>query len=573
MPIWLRPAAVLAPAGLLGLLLLLGACAERQPLPADPTGRLFGRGLDEIADLYIAPVSSRMLALAAAARLSQLDPKFAVMETPGPEDSTEIELDYAGREVATYPNPRADDPHLWGEWLGQVLSDAKASSPTLAALPEDKIDEALFDGITGVLDRFSRYASPDAAQDQRASRDGFGGIGVTLDPSPDRFRIIKVMPDGPADLAGIRAGDTIVAINGRPTAGRSRTEVVRLLRGPLLSPVAIGINRLGAAETRDYRLQRALIVEPTVTMARDDGVAIFHISSFNQDTTQQLVADLEAAEREMGPQLQGIVLDLRGDPGGLLDQAVSLADVFIAKGPIVATIGRNPASRQFFAASGDSIAPRLPIVVLVNGGSASASEIVAAALQDAGRAVVVGTASYGKGTVQTVLRLPNNGELTLTWAQLVAPAGYPLNAHGVVPTVCTSDLGDDRQEVQIALQRASGATPVSPLTARPRASLDEHDWDQLRGSCPPRLGDRAIDVAVAERLLADPTLYSQAVHVMANAASLAARPGTGPVLAQPASSAALTGPVLTGPALTGPALTGPALTGVERSLSSGARNP
>jgi carboxyl-terminal processing protease len=570
MPMSLRPAAVLAPAGLLALLFLvalLSACAERQPLPVDPTGRLFGRGLDQVADLYIVPVSSRILALAAAARLSRLDPKFAVLETPGPEDKTEIALDYAGREVATYPNPLADDPHIWGEWLGQMLADAKATSPTLAALPEDRIDEALFDGITGALDRFSRYASPDAARDQRAARDGFGGIGVTLDPSPDRFRIIKVMPGGPADLAGIRAGDAIAAIDGRPTAGDSRTEVIRLLRGPVLSPVTIGIDRPGIAETRDYQLQRVLIVEPTVTLARDNGIVIFHISSFNQDTTQQLVADLQSAEREMGPLLRGIVLDLRGDPGGLLDQAVSLADVFVAKGPIVATIGRNPASRQFFEASGDSVAPRLPIVVLVNGGSASASEIVAAALQDAGRAVVVGTASYGKGTVQTVMRLPNNGELTLTWAQLVSPAGYPLNAHGVVPTVCTSDLGDDSRAMQTALQRANGSSAPSPLTARPRASLDDSGWDQLRRSCPPRLGDRTIDVAVAERLLADPALYSQAVHVMTAASTLAAQPIAAP--AEPAS----TGPASTGPALTQPALTGPALTGVEGSLSSGSRNP
>ena len=244
------------------------------------------------------------------------------------------------------------------------------------------------------------------------------------------------------------------------------------------------------------------------------------------------------------------MLDLRGDPGGLLDQAVSLSDVFIAKGPIVATVGRNPASRQFFEASGDSVAPQIPIVVLVNGGSASASEIVAAALQDAGRAVVVGTASYGKGTVQTVLRLPNNGELTLTWAQLVAPAGYLLNEHGVVPTLCTSDLGDDDRSVQIALQRASGLSAVSPLTVRPRATLDNSAWEQLRRSCPPRDGDRAIDLTVAERLLDDPVLYSQAAHVIAAAPSLAARP---------ASST--------------PVAADPNLTGVDGSLSSGTRNP
>jgi carboxyl-terminal processing protease len=549
MPMSLRPAAVLAPAGLFVLVVvLLTACTERQPLPADPTGRLFGRSLDEIADLYIVPVSSRRLALAAAARLSQLDPKFAVLETPGPEDRTEIALDYGGREVATYPSPSGDDPHLWGGWVGRLLADAKKTSRTLATSSLDAIDKALFDGITGMLDRFSRYASPEAARDQRAARDGFGGIGVTLDPAPDRFRIVKVLPGGPADLAGIRAGDTIVAINGQSTGGRSQSDVIHLLRGLILSTVVVGIDRPGAAANRYYRLQRALIVEPTVTLSRDNGIAVFHISSFNQNTTQQFVADLDAVKREIGTQWRGIVLDLRGDPGGLLDQAVSLSDVFIAKGPIVATIGRNPASRQFFEASGDSIAPRIPIVVLVNGGSASASEIVAAALQDAGRAVVVGTASYGKGTVQTVLRLPNNGELTLTWAQLVAPAGYLLNAHGVVPTLCTSDLGDDDQSVQIALQRASGLSAVSALTAQPRSSLDESGWSQLRRSCPPRDGDRAIDLTVAERLLADPVLYSHAAHIIGTTSNLAAV-GTAPVSAEPA------------------------LTGVDGSLSSGSRNP
>jgi len=228
-------------------------------------------------------------------------------------------------------------------------------------------------------------------------------------------------------------------------------------------------------------------------------------------------------KREAGPQLRGIVLDLRGNPGGLLDQAVSLSDVFIAKGPIVATVGRHPASRQFFAASGESMAPQVPIVVLINGGSASSSEIVAAALQDVGRAVVVGSASYGKGTVQTVLRLPNDGELTLTWAQLVTPSGYFLHEHGVIPTLCTSDLGDDDNSVQIALQRADA---VALPTSRPRASLDEGAWSQLRRSCPARQGDHEIDIKVAKRLLADPALFNQAMHTLSAAPKLAAAPVT-----------------------------------------------
>ncbi len=539
MPKSLLSGAVLVRTGLMVLALGLAACAEREPMPIDPAGRLYARGLDEITDLYIVPVSSRKLSLAAAERLSALDPKLSLTEVPGPERGTQIVLGYAGREVAIYPSPAGDDPHLWGGWLGHVIIDAKAASAPLRALPETRIDKTLFDGITGELDRFSRYASPDAARDHRAMRDGFGGIGVTLETGDDDFRIAAVAPDGPADNAGIRPQDRIVAVDNLPTAGRSQTEVIRQLRGPILSSVSITVERPGG-QTRNFRLLRALIVVPTVTMTRDDGIAVLQVSGFNQNTTQQIVDDLASVEHGGGKGLRGIVLDLRGNPGGLLDQAVSLSDVFIAKGPIVSTVGRHPASRQHFEASGDSVVPRLPIVVLINGASASSSEIVAAALQDLGRAVIVGSASYGKGTVQTVLRLPNDGELTLTWAQLVMPSGYRLNQHGVIPTLCTSDLGDDDGSVQIALQRVGG------MASRPRASLDEGGWARLRYSCPARLDRRPIDMAVAKRLLSDPTLYSEAVHMLIENPNLAAKP-TAAAPARPPVLTGAGGSLLSGP--------------------------
>src|SRR5262249_30687989 len=195
----------------------------------------------------------------------------------------------------------------------------------------------------------------------------------------------------------------------------------------------------------------------------------------NHSTTQRVAESITAAQREAGGQLAGIVLDLRGNPGGLLDQAVSLADLFIPKGPIVATVGRHPASKQYFGGTGEGIAGRVPMAVLINGGSGSSSEIVAAALQDAGRAVVIGSSSYGKGTVQTVIRLPNDAELTLTWARLVAPAGYFLQAHGVVPTVCTADIDDSERSLQTAMQRAEpGGNPAQ--ISRVRASLDDRSW-------------------------------------------------------------------------------------------------
>ena len=543
----LRPAAAPLRVCSVVLLVALAACAERQALPNDPTGRLFARGLDEISDLYIAPVSSRGLVLGAAARLSRLEDKLSVSETPGP-DSMDLVLTYAENEVAAYPIPSHDNPHDWGALMGRLVADAKATSPKLAALPEDQIDKTLFDGITAGLDRFSRYSAPDVARDQRAARDGFGGIGVTLDTSKEEFRIIAVTPRSPADLAGIKPDDRLVAIDKVPTAGRSHSDVVHALRGPILSPVEVTVYRASLAQNRTFRLQRELVILPTVTVSRDGDIAIFQVASFNQNTTQQIVEALNNLKREMGPQLRGIVLDLRGDPGGLLDQAVSLVDVFIPNGPIVATIGRHPASRQFFEASGDSIAPQIPVVVLINGGSASASEIVAAALQDAGRAVVVGSASYGKGTVQTVLHLPNDGELTLTWAQLVAPSGYLLHQHGVVPTLCTSDLGEDDHSVQIAMQRAGASSPAQPNATRARASLDENDWAQLRRSCPARPGDREIDVRVAKRLLSDPVLYSQAVHAIGAGPSVAAVPAALPTVE-------------------------PALTGASPALSSSPRNP
>jgi carboxyl-terminal processing protease len=210
--------------------------------------------------------------------------------------------------------------------------------------------------------------------------------------------------------------------------------------------------------------------------------------------------------------LRGLVLDLRGNPGGLLDQSVAVADLFVTRGPLVSTRGRHPASRQYYNATPDDIADGLPIVVLVNGGSASAAEIVAAALQDAGRAIVVGSTSYGKGTVQSVLPLPNEGELTLTWAKFYAPAGYTLHEHGVVPTVCTSALGENETNPVAAIRKAALHSESAPIVRKARIALDEDGWRELRQTCPAQTNDNKLDIEVAKRLLADPTLYARTLH-------------------------------------------------------------
>jgi len=201
------------------------------------------------------------------------------------------------------------------------------------------------------------------------------------------------------------------------------------------------------------------------------------------------------------------VLDLRGNPGGLLNQAASVSDLFIPRGRIVATVGRNPTSNQEFDAKHGDISDGVPMVVLVNGGSASSAEIVAAALQDSGRAVVVGSSSFGKGTVQIVERLPNEGELILTVARLITPGGYVLHEHGVVPNVCTSGTEDDTPLAAV-LKRSAAGTGGD----KARANLDEPGWVKLRSTCPSDIRDHKLEIEAAEDVLTDPVLYARLAH-------------------------------------------------------------
>jgi len=521
--LYLRPAAW---AGLVLSLLTLAGCGGQASLPPDAEAQLFARGLDEIADLYIEPVSSRRLTLSAITRLSRLDDELQVRDSVGTGSAGPLALSHGGRDIGLYAMPADADSRAWGELLATLIAAARQASPRLAALSQDTIDQVAFDGMTAALDRFSHYSAPKLARDQRAARDGFGGIGITLDTAADIFRVTAVTPQSPADRAGIHPEDQIVAIDGVATAGRSHEEIVRQLRGPVGSAVAVSVVHPGTVQSGDLRLQRALVIVPTVTASRDGDIAVFRITSFNRSTTQRVVEGLAELQQQAGGRLAGIVLDLRGSPGGLLDQAVSLADLFIPDGPIVSSVGRHPASHQYFAASGTGIAARTPLAVLINGSSASAAEIVAAALQDVGRAVVLGRSSFGKGTVQTVLRLPNDGELTLTWARLVTPSGYYLQTHGVVPTVCTIDLGDEERALAIGLQRVS-VRSAAGLPARPRAALDEGAWSELRRLCPARRTSPGIDLRLAERVLADPKLYSEALQALSVTAQLGERPPAG----------------------------------------------
>jgi carboxyl-terminal processing protease len=493
-------------------LVAVGGCGAQLPTASSQSGDgLFARVFSQIGDLYLEPVSTRKLALSGLARLSRLDRSFGVSDALG---GGALTVTYDDRNIGYQAIPADGDNRQWGDLVTMLIGEARRVSPKIAALPPDAAEQAVLHGVTAALDRYSRYASPDVAQDQRAAREGFGGIGVTVDPGDAQFRVTAVTPQGPADRAGIRPEDQIVSVDGVATSGCLHQDVMHRLRGPVGTQVAVRVLHAGTSQPRELRLSRAYVYEHTVTASRSGDILLLRVNSFNHSTTKRIAGALAEAQHQ--GQITGVVLDLRGNPGGLLDQAVSLADLFLQAGPIVSVTGRHPASHQYFKATGNAVAARLPLAVLINGGSASASEIVAAALQDSGRAVVIGSSSYGKGTVQTVLRLPNNGELILTWARLLSPSGYALQQHGVVPAVCTADL-DGPAGLATGLQRASVTSKQGA-----RVALGEPGWAALRQACPPRRTNSPIDVMLAERVIADPTLYTAALQSVGRTSQTAA---------------------------------------------------
>ncbi|HEX4111084.1 MAG TPA: S41 family peptidase [Stellaceae bacterium] len=453
---------------------------------------LFSATYRAILNHYIEPLAADRLTMAGLQRLSTIDANLSVSR-----DNDRVVLrqwhDVLFEEAAPAPGDIAG----WAGLTAAILDRARLYSSDVAAQPEDAVDQTVINGDLKLLDPFSRYAPPAIASERRDSRDGYGGIGVTLDGEGGAVRIAMVMPESPAATAGLTGGDRITAVDGIATASLPPEGIAEHLRGPIGSDVRLTVARDGHVDPVTVTLRRMQIVLKTVTMTHDDHIAVLRITSFNARTADNLAEQVALAHHELGGALKGLVLDLRGNPGGLVDQSVLVASMFLERGRVVSTVGRVPESNQIFDVTRDRAAESLPLVVLVNGGSASASEIVASALQDDHRAVIVGTSSYGKGTVQDVIHLPNQGELTVTWARLIPPGGYILHHHGVVPVVCTASL--------------AAASQAQPAAATSRLALDDRGWDALRAKCPPSRIDRAVDLDVAEKLLTDPSRYAQAL--------------------------------------------------------------
>ena len=303
---------------------------------------------------------------------------------------------------------------------------------------EKDLIEAAIGGMLQSLDPHSSYLSPDDAASMRVQTRGeFGGLGIEVTQEDGFVKVVSPMDGTPADEAGVEAGDFITHVDGESLLGLSLDDAVEMMRGPVGSEIIITVVREGEEEPFDISIIRDTIKLTAVRGRTEGDTVVLRVTTFNEQTTPNLVENLNAKVEELGgmDQVNGIVLDLRNNPGGLLNEAISVADSFLDSGEIVSTRGRNPEDGERFNATPGDLMNGKPIVVLINGGSASASEIVAGALQDHRRAIVVGTKSFGKGSVQTVMPLRGDGAMRLTTARYYTPSGRSIQALGVSPDI------------------------------------------------------------------------------------------------------------------------------------------
>jgi len=308
----------------------------------------------------------------------------------------------------------------------------------------DMIDSAI-NGVLQSLDPYSAYMSPELFKEMQTDTSGqFGGLGIEIGMESGVVKVISPIDDTPASKAGIKAGDYIVKIGKDQVQGKSLMEAVKLMRGPVGSSINLTIRRKNVKKPLEFKITRKIIEVQSVdseVISKDKNLGYIRLKSFNDNSDKQFLKALKKFEKNKD--IKGYVLDLRNNPGGLLTKAINITDFFLDDGEIVSTKGRNVSeTRKFFARDGDEVNGK-PIVVLINNGSASASEIFAGALKDHKRAIILGENSYGKGSVQSIIPLQNGGGIRLTISKYYLPSGKSISEVGVTPDILIEETGDD----------------------------------------------------------------------------------------------------------------------------------
>ncbi|MAZ35356.1 S41 family peptidase [Thalassospiraceae bacterium SW-3-3] len=337
--------------------------------------------------------------------------------------------------------------------FGDVFEQVK--SKYVEEVDDKQLIEAAINGMLTSLDPHSSYLNMDNFEEMQVDTRGeFGGLGIEVTMEEGFVKVISPIYDTPAEKAGLQPGDYITHIDGTPIRGLGLNEAVEMMRGKVNTDIRLTIMRKGEAAPFDVTLTRAVIKIQSVRSEAKDDVGYIRITKFNEQTYSGLQRAITDMRDQIGPEMKGLVIDLRNNPGGLLDQAISVSDAFLDKGEIVSTRPRDTENTERYNARPGDLADGLPMIVLVNDGSASASEIVAGALQDHRRAVIMGTRSFGKGSVQTILPMPGNVALRLTTARYYTPSGKSIQEVGIVPDIIVPQA---RVESIEAAQRRSEA--------------------------------------------------------------------------------------------------------------------
>lgn len=345
--------------------------------------------------------------------------------------------------------PSHDETFKQLELFADVL--ARVRTDYVVDVNDSELIEDAINGMLQSLDPHSSYVNPDAFRELQIDTSGqYGGLGMEVTTEEGFVKVITPIDNTPAKKAGIKAGDFITEIEGESIIGLSLTEAVKRMRGKPGEPITITIVREDE-EAEEYTMVREIIKRQTVKHEVKDGVGYIRIAQFNEKASDGLEAAIKSLKKELGGSLPGIVLDLRGNPGGLLDQSVNVSSVFLDGGEVVSTRGRSANDTERYNGQSGELAKGVPLVVLIDGASASASEIVAGAVQDRGRGLVVGMTSFGKGSVQSVipLRGGRDGALRLTTQRYYTPSGRSIQGTGIDPDIFVSAIPDDGKEQKI----------------------------------------------------------------------------------------------------------------------------
>ena len=372
----------------------------------------------------------------------------------------------------------SDDTYKYLELFGDVFE--RVRKDYVEEVSDQELLENAINGMLTSLDPHSGYLPAKGFQEMQEQTKGeFGGLGIEVTMEGGFVKVVSPIDDTPAARAGVQPGDFIVAIDGKPVLGLSLNEAVDKMRGAADTSLVVTIRRQGV-DPFDLKMTRAVVKMIPVRHRVEGDVGYIRITGFNEQTQSSLEAAIKDLKAKLGPKLKGYVVDLRNNPGGLLDQAVSVSDTFLDKGEIVSTRTRRPEDTQRFNAKPGDLADGKPLVVIINDGSASASEIVAGALQDHGRAILLGTMSFGKGSVQTLIPLGRGGSaMRLTTARYYTPSGRSIQALGITPDIevqqaqVTRTANGGFRRAEADLRGALRNDTIDPATGKPKNAVPE----------------------------------------------------------------------------------------------------